>query len=97
MVTKKVLAEKVQDALEAKGVKLSVEKSIVAVNTVFNEIAKAVTSGDDARIDSFGTFKAVVKPERAGHNPRTGETIVVPAHKSVVFKAGKALKEEVNK
>ena len=42
MVTKKVLAEKVQEALEAKGIKLSVEKSIVAVNTVFNEIAKSV-------------------------------------------------------
>ena len=67
------------------------------MNTVFNEIAKSVADGDEARIDSFGTFKAIVKPERAGHNPRTGETIVVPAHKSVAFKAWKALKDEVNK
>lgn len=92
MVTKKVLAEKVQEALEAKGIKLSVEKSIVAVNTVFNEIAKSVASGNEARIDSFGTFKSVDKPERAGRNPRTGEIITIAAHKDVVFKAAKALK-----
>ena len=92
MVTKKVVAEKVQEALEAKGIKLSVEKSIVAVNTVFNEIAKSVASGNEARIDSFGTFKSVDKPERAGRNPRTGEIITIAAHKDVVFKAAKALK-----
>lgn len=93
MVTKKVLAEKVQDALEAKGVKLSVEKSIIAVNTVFNEIAKSVAAGDEARIDSFGTFKSVDKPERAGRNPRTGEPITIAAHRDVVFKAAKAFKD----
>lgn len=93
MVTKKVLAEKVQDALEAKGVKLSVEKSIIAVNTVFNEIAKSVAAGDEARIDSFGTFKSVDKPERIGRNPRTGEPITIAAHKDVVFKAAKAFKD----
>ena len=93
MVTKKVLAEKVQDALEAKGMKLSVEKSIIAVNAVFNEIAKAVAAGNEARIDSFGTFKSVDKPERAGRNPRTGEAIIIAAHKDVVFKAAKAFKD----
>ena len=96
MVTKKVLAEKVQKALEAKGVKLSVEKSIIAVNTVFNEIANAVADGDEARIDSFGTFKSVDKAERAGRNPITGESITIAAHKDVVFKAAKALKITVN-
>lgn len=96
-MTKEVLSEKVMKALEAKGVKLSVEKSIIAVNTVFNEIAKSVAAGDEARIDSFGTFKAVDKTERTGRNPRTGETITIAAHKDVVFKAGKALKDEVNK
>ena len=93
MVTKKVLAEKVQDALEAKGMKLSVEKSIIAVNTVFNEIIEAVTSGDEARIDSFGTFKSVDKPERTGRNPRTGNAITIAAHKAIVFKAAKAFKD----
>lgn len=93
MVTKKLLAEKVQDALEAKGMKLSVEKSIIAVNTVFNEIIEAVTSGDEARIDSFGTFKSVDKPERTGRNPRTGNAITIAAHKAIVFKAAKAFKD----
>ena len=93
MVTKKVLAEKVQDALEAKGMKLSVEKSIIAVNTVFNEIIKAVTSGDEARIDSFGTFKSVDKAARNFRNPQNGEVVTVAAHKAIVFKAAKAFKD----
>lgn len=96
MVTKKVLAEKVQDALEAKGVKLSVEKSIIAVNTVFNEIAKSVAAGDEARIDSFGTFKGVGKAARNFKNPHTGEIGTAAAHKTVAFKAAKALKTTMN-
>lgn len=95
MITKKLLAEKVQEALEAKGVKLSVEKSIIAVNTMFDEIAKSVAAGDEARIDSFGTFKSVDKSERAGRNPRTGEPITIAAHKAVVFKAAKAFKDSM--
>ena len=95
MVTKKVLAEKVQDAFEAKGVKLSVEKSIIAVNTVFNEIAKAVAAGDEARIDSFGTFKGVDKAARNFRNPQNGEVVTIAAHKAVAFKAAKAFKETV--
>ena len=93
MVTKKVLAEKVQEALEPKGVKLSVEKSIIAVNMVFNEIAKSVAAGDEARIDSFGTFKGVDKAARNFRNPQNGEIVTVPAHKAVVFKAAKAFKD----
>ena len=96
MVTRKVIAEKVQDALEAKGMKLSVDKSIIAVNTVFNEIAKSVAAGDEAHIDNFGTFKSVDKSERTERNPRTGESITIAAHKDVVFKAAKALKITVN-
>ena len=96
MVTRKVIAEKVQNALEAKGMKLSVDKSIIAVNTVFNEIAKSVAAGDEAHIDNFGTFKSVDKSERTGRNPRTGESITIAAHKDVVFKAAKALKITVN-
>lgn len=95
MVTKKVLAEKVQEALEAKGIKLSVEKSIVAVNTVFNEIAKSVDAGDEARIDSFGTFKSVDKAARNFRNPQNGEVVTIAAHKAIVFKASKAFKETV--
>ena len=96
MVTKKVLAEKVQEALEAKGVKLSVEKSIIAVNTVFNEIVKSVAAGDEARIDSFGTFKGVNKSARNFKNPHTGEIGTAAAHKTVIFKAAKLLKATMN-
>lgn len=92
MTTKKLLYEKVQKALEAKGVKLSAEKSTIIVNTVFNEIAKLVIDGDEARINRFGTFKSVNKAARNFRNPQNGEIVTVSAHKAVVFKAAKALK-----
>ena len=43
----------------------------------------------------FGTFSVKDRPERKGHNPATGESITIAASKSVVFKAGKALKDKV--
>ncbi len=48
-------------------------------------------------IKNFGTFSAVKRGERKGYNPRTGEPIIIEAHKAVHFKPGKAFKEAVNK
>ena len=48
-------------------------------------------------INGFGTFKISERAAREGHNPMTGEKIQIAASKSVSFKAGKDLKETVNK
>ena len=68
-----------------------------AVNAVFTAIEEALTRGDKVQVIGFGTFEVRVREERKGRNPQTGKEIVIPASKSPIFKAGKSLKDNVNK
>lgn len=65
------------------------------VDAVFQKISEALSNGEDVALAGFGTFKVKDRAERAGRNPQTGESIVIPATKAVTFKAGKALKDSV--
>ena len=56
---------------------------------------KAVKAGDKVSLVGFGTFETRKRPERTGRNPRTKETIKIPATVAPAFKAGKALKDAV--
>ncbi len=67
-----------------------------AVEAVFDSISAALKSGDTVALLGFGTFSVKARAARAGRNPRTGETIEIPASKVPGFKAGKALKDAVN-
>lgn len=68
-----------------------------SVEAVLESIAGALQNGDKVQLIGFGNFEVKDKPERKGRNPRTGEEMIIPARKSVSFKAGKQLREEVNK
>ncbi len=68
-----------------------------AVEAVFKGITKTVKKGGDARFVGFGTFTVAKRAATTGRNPRTGEAIKIKASKNVKFKAGKELKEAVNK
>ena len=52
---------------------------------------------DKVQLVGFGSFEVRAKAARTGKNPRTGETINIPASKAPAFKAGKALKDAVSK
>lgn len=67
-----------------------------AIEAVFAAVTAALKSGDDVRLVGFGTFSVTERTVRAGRNPRTGETIVIPASKAPKFSAGKQLKDAVN-
>jgi DNA-binding protein HU-beta len=67
-----------------------------AVEAVFAAVTAALKSGDDVRLVGFGTFSVTERTVRAGRNPKTGETIVIPACKTPKFSAGKGLKDAVN-
>lgn len=67
-----------------------------AVDSVLNAITDSLTTGDEVRLVGFGTFSVSQRAATQGRNPRTGETIQIPASKQPKFKAGKALKEAVN-
>lgn len=76
---------------------LSKKDAAAAIAAVTASIAEAVTEGEKVSLVGFGTFEVSERAERIGRNPRTNEQVTIPASKSVKFKAGKALKDAVNK
>lgn len=60
-------------------------------------VTDALIKGDKVQLVGFGTFEVSERAEREGRNPSSGETIKIAASKSPKFKAGKALKDAVNK
>ena len=75
---------------------LSKADATKAVDAVFDSIEKSLTSGNEVRLVGFGTFSVTDRKASTGRNPRTGESIQIPASKQPRFKAGKGLKEAVN-
>ena len=69
-----------------------------ALTAVLGAITDALESSDKVAISGFGTFEVRQRKARQGRNPRKpGEVIKIDASKAPVFKAGKALKDAVNK
>ena len=66
-----------------------------AVAAVFGAIEGALAKGDKVQLIGFGTFEVRERSEKTARNPRTGETMTVPATKVPAFKAGAALKAAV--
>jgi len=67
-----------------------------AVDGVFDAITGALQSGSEVRVVGFGTFSVANRKATTGRNPRTGESIQIPASRQPKFKAGKGLKDAVN-
>ena len=80
----------------AESVELNKASASRAVEAILDIITGALRSGDDVTLSGFGTFSVSNRKERTGRNPRTNESITIPASKNPKFKAGKALKEAVN-
>ena len=68
-----------------------------SVNAFVDVVTEALTEGDKVQLVGFGSFEVRKRAARKGRNPRTKEEIKIPASKAPVFKAGKALKDLVNK
>lgn len=68
-----------------------------ALNAVVEVISEALAKGEKVQVVGFGTFEVRNRPARTARNPRTGEEIKIGASKAPVFKAGKGLKDSVNK
>ncbi len=68
-----------------------------SVNAFVDVITEALVEGDKVQLVGFGSFEVRKRAARKGRNPQTKEEIKIPASKAPVFKAGKALKDLVNK
>jgi DNA-binding protein HU-beta len=66
-----------------------------ALNSFVDAVEEALGNGDKITLVGFGTFDVAKRSQREGRNPRTGQTITIPASKVVRFKAGNKLKEKV--
>ena len=76
---------------------LSRKDSEKAVNAVLETIRVSLEAGEKVQLVGFGIFDVKTREARMGRNPKTREEIEIPASRVPVFKAGKALKEAVEK
>lgn len=67
-----------------------------ALDATLEAISGALEKGDKVPLVGFGTFAVSRRDERNARNPRTGESITIPARNAITFKAGSALKDRVN-
>ena len=68
-----------------------------AINATFEAITEALSKKDKIQLVGFGGFETKKREARMGRNPKTKETIQIPATIVPVFKAGKALKDKIAK
>ena len=68
-----------------------------AVNATVEAITESLVKGEKVSVSGFGNFEVKAREARVGRNPRTKETIQIPATKLPAFKAAKALKDAVAK
>lgn len=81
----------------AKSANVSKKDATAVVGATFEEITKAMAKGDKVQLIGFGTFESHKRNARVARNPRTGAEVKIAACKAPAFKAGKALKDALNK
>lgn len=81
----------------AKETELSKKDTEAALKAFISTVSKSLAKGEPVQLVGFGTFDVGKRAARTGRNPKTGEALKIAASKSPKFKAGKALKDLVNK
>ena len=76
---------------------LSKKSAEAALNAFVDAVEGALKKGEKVQLVGFGSFEVTQRAARKGRNPQTKEEIKIPASKAPVFRAGKALKDLVNK
>ena len=84
-------------AAMAEQAELSKKDAEKALKAFVDIIGEELTKGEKVQLVGFGTFEVSERPEREVRNPQTGEAMKIAASKSPKFKAGKALKDMMNK
>jgi DNA-binding protein HU-beta len=86
VVTRDVLAAKLAERAD-----ITMSAARDEVRWFFDTIASSLEKGDEVRVHGFGTFKTAQRAARMGRNPRTGESVSVPARRVVRFAASTTL------
>ena len=87
-----------QDISEAlyRNIGLSKHESALMLESVLDQISRALIDGESVKLSSFGTFYPRQKRERIGRNPKTGVTATINARRVISFKPSKLMKERIN-
>lgn len=88
-------SEFIQAMAEKSG--LTVKDATAALNATLEVIQESLQKGESVSLVGFGTFEVKERAARTGRNPQTKQPIEIPASKAPSFKAGKPLKEAVNR
>jgi integration host factor beta subunit len=91
-MTKSALIDKVAEKAEG----LTRKQTEIIVDTVFEGIREALAKGEKVEIRGFGNFRLKQRRPRRARNPKTGDSVDVPAKRVLHFKVGKALKDSLN-
>ena len=75
---------------------LTQHQAEVVVQEVLDSIIEALQSGDRVELRGFGSFRMKERNARVGRNPKTGESVQIPAKRVAHFRLGKKLKELIN-
>lgn len=81
----------------ANSVDMTKKQAGEAFDAAIECISKSLKKGERVQIPGFGSFAVSKRAARKGRNPATGATITIKASKNVRFKAGKELKDSLNK
>jgi len=91
-MTKSELVEMITENQEG----ITRHEAEVVVNTIFSVIGDALGAGDHVELRGFGSFTTKQRNARLGRNPKTGDSVMVPAKTVPHFKPGKELRERVD-
>ena len=83
--------------LESENQELKTEEVERIVDLFFNQIIQRLADGGRVELRGFGAFSTRQRGPRKGRNPRTGESVDVPAKRVPYFKPGKEVRERLNK
>lgn len=90
-MTKAELVERIADRTG-----VSKKDTGIIVNMILENIGAALTDGDKVELRGFGSFKVKSRRSRVARNPRTGDSVAVPAKQVPYFKASNELKGRLN-
>lgn len=90
-MTKAELVEKVAEKIQ-----LTKKQTETVVNILLSCVTEALSTGDKVELRGFGSFRIRNRNPREGRNPKTGDTVQIPAKRVPFFKAGKELREMVD-
>jgi integration host factor subunit beta len=91
-----VIRSELLQLLSADNPDLRIEEVEQVVDIFFDEIATRLAEGGRVELRGFGTFSTRQRDARTGRNPRTGDSVPVPAKRVPYFKPGKEMRERLN-